>query len=256
MPNIVKYFEGSKVTKNFLLDCINKLPEFDDTQLIEFESSLKGVVVSLWKLRCAILAEAQRRTEKIAGRTKAIDAVAASFGYARSTAYRKIAIWNEFFQDKSIEDRVHPNNLEYFFEAHTAAESWFGIALNAEDPTAALEEAEEKYHNNEKYNTAMFLQDIRLKKKLISATEGMSDTEIISLLNLSESVAQSAKLADNLIQQQGKDAFLDIIVKDLRIIASEISVKAGISTKEDLETELVSARRIKESILLEEKNNE
>ena len=251
MAEIANVFQGTDITKNFFTDCILQLENFEDVELVELEDRLRTVGLSLWKLRCAILAEAQRRVEKFAGRVDSIKEVAAIFGYRQSTAYRKIKIWKTFYQDSEVTDRIVPNNKEYFFEEHTSPESWFASALRAEDPLKALKEAEERYFDNPTYSSTQFKEEIirqRISKSPGIETEGFN----LALFRLSESLYDIERRLISLIQVEGKDPILDTISRDLKILAQELAVRSGFSDIELLKTELVSARRIKESGLINE----
>lgn len=249
MTEIANVFRGANITKDFFTNCISQLEQFNDAELVELEDRLRIVGVALWKLRCAILSEAQRRVEKLAGRVDAIKEVASIFGYKQSTAYRKIKIWDVFFQDSEVENRISPNNKEYFFENHTSPENWFSSALRAEHPQQALKEAEETYFDNPTYTSNQFLQDI-LSKRIITQPGIESEGFNLALFRLSESLYNIEKQLISLIED--KDPVLDTVSKDLKILAQELAVRSGFGDIEILRTELISARRIKESDLLVE----
>lgn len=147
----------------------NVLADMSYESLIESYRRMSEIMALRWKVSCSLLAEAYYRVSKTVPHgklTEVLDSIAGDFGIKRKRLYQKIQLWDTFWQDKEVTDRVQPNGNTWVFEQFPGGETYFVAALSAEDPISAITRAEEQYYSNdENYPASQFRNDLSVETK-------------------------------------------------------------------------------------------
>ena len=131
MPDLQSYhsefFGNLNKIENYFDQVINNLPQLSDEQLKLLYEYFTSIGQSSWRVQCAIIAEAQSRKKFGEG---TVEAIAKEFGIGRAQAFRDARIYKTFLAEGD----------QYSLESKT----YFSLALDAEDPKAAIEYADSK----------------------------------------------------------------------------------------------------------------
>lgn len=190
------------------------LAEMDYDHLKQWYMQMRAIDVVKWRVICAVIAEARMRILSDSGhgeKTEAMNQLASDFGIKGAYAYEKADIWNTFWQEPNVTDRVQPNDNHWVFQDMVHGIRWFRIALRAEKPLSAINMAQEKFEavqaDEDKYTTIMFNRDLKLEEKpekdRLQDVGKVLNKVVDTMKGLSTDDDDTSDMVDNFVEQIG-----------------------------------------------------